>query len=267
MRDGRAKPDFGGAIWKVQHANVHIAAFAAEGERYFAKRPYQVVQTSDEETGRHGYHLYERLPFPARPLALLVGDAVHNLRSALDHLACACAIARGGDPASTQFPILKVETGLCKRLKADLAEAGPRAIELVRGLSPTPLGNPMLSALHELDIIDKHRLMLPHACAMDVEIQVGGFDGLPIITARGATMPPDSTSRFIPAPSGYELAVAHDFSFTGDIIFPPATPFAGKPCVETLTDLSYHVADIVQLFEQAFCTLRLSHSIARPAPR
>ena len=256
-------PDFGDAVCKVERANAHIAAFATDAERYFAKRPYQAVQTPDIDTGQPGYHLYERLPFPSRGLALLVGDAVHNLRAALDHLVCACALAHGGDPTSTQFPILQGDSGLGRRLKHDVGGAGPRAIEIVRGLTPSQSGNPKLFSLHMLDVIDKHRLILPLACAMDVAIQVGGYDGLPVVTARGRTAPPARTSCFIPAPAGYENALAHDFSFTGDVIFPPDTPLAGEPCVKALYDLSAHVADIVAMFENGLGTVEISHAISR----
>jgi hypothetical protein len=257
------RPDFAGAIVKVENANRHIAALADEAGRYFGKRPYQVVQTPHVDTGQPGYYLYERLGFPDRRLALFVGDALHNLRSALDHLVCACAIAAGESPEHTQFPILLKETGLEQKLAKDLAKAGPTAIAIVRALAPTPSGNPMLAALHQLDIVDKHRLILPVACTMDVEVQVGGFEDMPVVTARGVTEPPERTSCFIPAPAGYESGVAHDFSFTGDIIFPADTPLAGRPCVEALYELSGIVADIVMAFEQAFGTIAMSRGISR----
>ena len=114
-----------------------------------------------------------------------------------------------------------------------------------------------------LDVIDKHRLILPLACAMDVAIQVGGYERLPVVTARGRTAPPARTSCFIPAPTGYENALAHDFSFTGDVIFPPDAPLAGEPCVEALYELSAHVADIVALFEKGLGTVEMSHAISR----
>ena len=257
------RPDFAGAVAKVEHANRHIAAFAQTAGCYFAKRPYQVVQTPHTDTGEPGYYLYERLVFPDRRLALFVGDALHNLRSALDHLVSACAIAHGESPGRTQFPILLKETGLQHKLLQDLDRAGPVAIGLVRALAPTPLGNPMLAALHELDITDKHRLILPVACTMDVTIQVGGFEGKPVVTAKGITSPPERTSCFVPAPAGYEACIAHDFSFTGDVVFPAGMPLAGQPCVETLYELSAVVADIVSAFEQRFGTLQLSHGISR----
>lgn len=263
MAASSVQPDFAGAIAKVEHANRHIAALAKEAGRYFAKRPYQVVQTAHSDTGEAGYYLYERFGFPDRLLALFIGDALHNLRSALDHLACACVIARGGTPDRTQFPILLKETGFEGKLREDLGKAGPVAIDLVRALSPTPTGNSMLAALHQLDVADKHRLILPVACTMDVTIQVGGFEGKPVVTAKGATSPPERTSCFVPAPAGYEACIAHDFSFTGDVVFPAGTPLAGQPCVEALYELSAVVADIVIAFEQAFGTPRLSHRISR----
>ncbi len=257
------RPDFAGAVVKVEHANRHIAAFAQEASRYFAKRPYQAIQAAHTDTGEPGYYLYERLLFPDRRLALFIGDALHNMRSALDHLACACATARGATFNRTQFPILLKEAGFEKKLRDDLCDAGPLAIDLVRALAPTPTGNPQLAALHELDIIDKHRLILPVACTMNVEIQVGGFEGMPVVTARGDTFSPEGTSCFVPAPAGYEACIAHDFTFSGDVVFPAGTPLAGQPCVETLYELSAVVADIIIAFEQRFGTLRLSHGISR----
>ncbi len=140
------------------------------------------------------------------------------------------------------------------------------AIGLVRGLAPTPLGNPRLAALHKLDIIDKHGLILPVACTMNVEIQVGGFEGIPVVTTRGGTAPDERTSCFVPAPAGYEACIAHDFSFAGMSSF-AGTPLAGQPCVETLYELSAVVADIVIAFEQGFGTNRLSHDISRKDER
>lgn len=257
------KPSFAGAIAKVDHANRHIRSFAAEVGRWFAKHPYQTVQTAHETTGEPGYYLYCRLPLPDRHLALFIGDALHNLRAALDHLACACAIANGENAEHVQFPVLRKETGLGQALKDHLGKAGPLAINLVRALAPTPLRNPLLAGLHQLDIEDKHQLILPVTHSMAVEVAVGAFEQLAIVKTRGATEPPVRTSCFIPAPPGYEQSIAHDFDYSGDILFPAGTPFAGMPCLETLNELSWMVADIVVSFEQAFGAPRLSHCISR----
>lgn len=255
------RPDFAGAVAKVARAQVHIKAISDEAERYFKKRPYQVLQTPHPDTGQPGYALYERLPFPDRRFALLIGDAVHNLRAALDHIVTACAVAYGKPPNRTQFPIERDEKRFEAAIERQAADAGPLARDLLRTVRAWPVENPLLCALHELDIIDKHRLILAVACTMDIEIQVGAMNGLPVVTERAATDPPRSTSRFIPARPGYENAIAHDFSFTGDVIFPESEPLAGEPCVETLEKMVKMVADIIVSFEVGFNTIRLAQSL------
>lgn len=133
----------------------------------------------------------------------------------------------------------------------------------MRELAPTPLRNPLLAGLHLLDIQDKHQLILPVTHSMAVEVAVGAFEQLAIVKAHGAAEPPVRTSCFIPAPPGYEQSIAHDFDYNGDILFPAGTPFAGMPCLETLNELSWMVADIVVRFENVFGVPSLSHYISR----
>lgn len=45
------RPNFAGAVAKVEHANRHVAVFTQTAGRYFAKRPYQAVQTPHTYTG------------------------------------------------------------------------------------------------------------------------------------------------------------------------------------------------------------------------
>lgn len=262
-----SQPSFAGAIAKVDQANRHIRSFAEEAGKWFAKYPYQTVQSLHEDTGESGYYLYCRLPLPDRTLALFIGDALHNLRAGLDHLVSACAIANGETVDRVQFPILLNETGLERRLKADLKKAGRLAIDLVREIAPTPLGNPLLAGLHQLDVEDKHRLILPVTHSMSVEVTTGAFEGISVVKVRGEAAPPIRTSCFIPAPPGYEQSIAHDFEYTGDIIFPAETPFPGMPCLETLNEISWSVADIIAKFERAFNAPRLSHCISRQGRR
>lgn len=254
-------PDFAGAVRKVEHAGLHIASFEREAERHFSKRPYDVVQTPHVDTLQPGYYLSERRAFPDQRFALLLGDVLHNLRSALDHLAHACAVANGEAGKHSQFPILLKETGLEAKLTKDLTTAGPMAIEIVRSFAPTPSGNPILAALHELNIMDKHRLILPVACTMNVSVKVGGFERMPVVTARGVASPEPGGSCFIPAPPGYEMGIAHDFSFTGDIVFPAGSILAGQPCIECLLEMSAVVIDVISAFETGFGTQRLTAGI------
>jgi hypothetical protein len=66
------------------------------------------VVGDDERDGREYAFWVTEVP-PIDPvIGLVVGDAVHNLRSSLDHLACELVIAGGGTPSEhTAFPILR----------------------------------------------------------------------------------------------------------------------------------------------------------------
>ena len=98
-------------------------------------------------------------------ITLPLGDAVHNLRAALDHLVCQLAIAAGNPTAcekKTQFPIFK---NGAKASYSKIESISPAAQTAIKELQPfrrrpdDPEGDP-LWVLSELDNIDKHRLLL-----------------------------------------------------------------------------------------------------------
>jgi hypothetical protein len=99
-----------------------------------------------------------------------LGDAVHNLRSALDHAICQLAVANGNASAcerrQTQFPIYADGTpDHLKRLDGWIRPVCDAAKDVIRALQPykrrpqDPYTDP-LWFLSELDNIDKHRLLL-----------------------------------------------------------------------------------------------------------
>lgn len=257
------KPDFSSAILKVERANTHIADCDAAIGLYFSEYPYNVGQEFDLESGRHGFHLYARQPFPERRIALFIGDAVHNLRSALDHLIAACADANGKTFNDTQFVIGNDEGHFERRLKDGAKKAGPLAMEILTRLQPYSGGNDAFYTIHKLDLTDKHQLVLPVACTVDVTIATGAFNGLPVEHVSGSIYSGDNRSEFIPTPPGYETAIPMEMSFTGEVVFARDTLLAGQPCVATLRELSATVADAIHLFESEFDTVKLSSAIAR----
>ncbi len=156
---------------KVEWSKNHLDRLEMEIAEWRALQPYRLGRHRDEvpETEFVGTIRLEP-PIPAS-FALLSGDAVHNLRSALDHLACALVEARDPStsetgPAQVEFPIFRDEGEFDRRVfnparprrinKIDLAaQAAIRRVQ--------PFTNPgaalfdPLWVLHRLDIIDKHR--------------------------------------------------------------------------------------------------------------
>ncbi|PZR65211.1 MAG: hypothetical protein DLM71_00110 [Chloroflexi bacterium] len=73
-----------GARAKVVRAKEHLRSLEERVADFVESDPYRVVRDLDPQTGAHRrYAVIERQPPPELPL--IIGDAVHNLRSALDH--------------------------------------------------------------------------------------------------------------------------------------------------------------------------------------
>ena len=70
---------------KLGRAKEHVVELRRELEAYFSREPYAASHDYDPETRCHIFRAVVREPPPTR-FALIVGDAVHNSRAALDHL-------------------------------------------------------------------------------------------------------------------------------------------------------------------------------------
>lgn len=95
-------------------------------------------------------------------IPLLFGDAVHNLRSALDHLARQLVIANNATPRDgprgTSFVIWTSKPAYLHQRATIEQIIGRRATLVLDGIRPYARGNPNLWQLNALDIIDKHRV-------------------------------------------------------------------------------------------------------------
>lgn len=98
---------------------------------------------------------------PPGIIPLLIGDVIHNLRSALDILICDVARLRDLGKRQFKFPFAESEAKLLKILKDEHKRIGDDVCDAILALQPYTGGNPLLRGLHDLDIIDKHRLILP----------------------------------------------------------------------------------------------------------
>jgi len=103
---------------------------------------------------------------PAVPL--IIGDCIHNARSALDHLVGQLAVLNNAPTESiskTSFPVClepsEFERAVAKRIAPFIS---PAALAEIEKLQPSATGNAgkddVLWVLSQLDIIDKHRLLI-----------------------------------------------------------------------------------------------------------
>jgi hypothetical protein len=91
---------------KIQRAEKHISDLNVEVSAFLATNPYSAIRHDDPKTGNYELRLWTRDCLPQ--LLTILGDAIHNLRSALDHLACELVRANGGTVTDqTAFPIAR----------------------------------------------------------------------------------------------------------------------------------------------------------------
>jgi hypothetical protein len=76
---------FESALLKLQRANHHITNLERQFDAFVAEKPHRISIQNHPETGELSVRVRFLKQLP-RELALITGDAVHNLRVALDHL-------------------------------------------------------------------------------------------------------------------------------------------------------------------------------------
>jgi hypothetical protein len=154
---------------KLDRAEHHLKDLDAEITRYLDGNPYEVVRIPKchQHTDCWRYKLRTRPIDPG--CALVLGDAVHNMRSALDHLAVALS---QNDEAS--FPIVtddidnpRTQRDHKARSRFNRAVKGmpPKAITAIRAFQPYHEATKVdrrtqgLAVLSYIDNADKHRAL------------------------------------------------------------------------------------------------------------
>ena len=169
-----------GARLKIERARYHLKSLGHETRVFTESDPYRTVIELDPETRHQIVRIRLRQPEHRIPLrlGLIAGDAIHCLRSALDHLAWQLAVIGDGPDRSTQFPLFddaKEYRGKEHRLLHGVAKGHRARIEALQPYHVKQLvdagkllerGDPRLvnvalMAIGRLDNVDKHRLILP----------------------------------------------------------------------------------------------------------
>jgi hypothetical protein len=241
--------DYSGALLKVERAEVHISELDFLLFTYLRRRPYCIVQKMDFETEEFGFEitLTERPPATA---ALLLGDALHNLRAALDHTISAIAAAGGHPIEKTFFPFASSSATIEQAIKKGVALAGEEAMNICRGLSPYPGGNDALWGLHAADIADKHRAIIPGAAYGNFQFRL-----LPNSNQQGVGIevpihPLGDEPYFVPGINGREHETPSEIGLSLDVIFPTNGPLGGYPMVATLFELRRLVLEAIGEFQK-----------------
>ncbi|NNF14661.1 MAG: hypothetical protein HKN72_15650 [Gemmatimonadetes bacterium] len=248
---------------KVDRAHGHLRSLRGELSTYFSRQPFEVAVKRDPETRKPIYFVSKAEPVPDR-LAVVAGDVIQNLVTALDHLAyqlvCVSTNDAPPNPHRVYFPIARDADTYEKGKRRKLDGASDAAIAAVDELEPYQGGNDTLWTMQQLNNVEKHRLLVT------VGAQAGGVNlgqlGAHLVES---TFPPEavealkSMSLYIqpvdkgfPLEPGFELLLGApdeppnpDQQFRFDVALHEPGIADGRPLIPLLEDFAKTVQLVV----------------------
>ncbi|MEZ7207098.1 hypothetical protein [Pseudoalteromonas sp. DY56-GL79] len=175
---------FVGTELKIVRAKSHIRELENQLVDYIKSKPFKVVVESEDGGSNHLWTLRVKHDIPMI-FAAIIGDVIHNLRASLDLLATELVEHAGQDAKNVYFPFGNDADGLEQMIKKRrIDKAGQGVVDIVRDLKPYTGGNKLLRSLHDLDITDKHKSLVPVAHYAGIKnFQMNGASG-PMLTIQ-----------------------------------------------------------------------------------
>lgn len=247
------------AYLKIDRAAEHVDELSALLRE---KRPFRYVLETNTKTNERSTYAKKDEAVVDR-CALIAGEALYALRSALDHAYWVVVSPIASDERArkaVQFPFSETAARLEEGVKNRLAhKVSTDFFSFIVGLSPhgETGGNSLLYLLHDWNATDKHRTLVPTAdySALDFAILRKQIPDMPNITGhittsqggRDITWPlrPDIRKGLglpgLPIARIYE----QELEVPVDIVFPIAQPGALLELEPTLNQLVGLVRSIV----------------------
>jgi hypothetical protein len=240
---------FEGSKLKIKRAKKHIrdldhriAAFVDDFDGPFAD--------TDRQTGHLLLNFPPDVGLPLE-LSVIIGDAIHNLRTALDLAWVDICEHLGVEVTSkTSFPIRETRKELVDALNGAPKIKGNAMLyeRIVDDIKPYARGNDALWPLHRLDIVDKHKLILPVfdsvVITLYIEDELGNIYEALVVKTRGREL----TSRY---------GVGHKYKGKGhaelNIFFDMRSPIMqNEPIRPTLSLFVSRVEEAIRKLESVF---------------
>ena len=244
-----------GSLLKRDLAYKHFLDAQTAISEFLDSRPYEIASDEESEPGNLLFWITLRQE-PPREIALWAGEAIHNLRSALDHIVYEISSKREPRPTRTGFPILIEETGWDRKDKRGKIRVDSglhqvrllpdKAVAIIRDLQPWPRPEPFwpdlfgpnrkrLEELHSLNVAAKHKnLNLAVSCVDIVGSGTKPSQGLKIEHVYRGLLQPDTRTLlfgFVDPSNAYE-----EFLPQLDVVFSEG-PAPEEPVLHKLGEL------------------------------
>lgn len=264
---------------KLERAEHHIRDLKRLWSEFVEKDAYPFVHHDDLKSGYRLYRLRYASPVPS-DIPLILGDAVHNLRSVLDHLIYRLIViaTNGTGPfGGAYFPVgetlAKFQEALARTSECKSKTGGKiqrlrqDAMKAITTIQPYEGGRGVLLwNIHQLDIRDKHYVLLavgssnpkhsslPSEVA-DIKKKFLGIENNGLTPAMASKVYLRSSANTVfPLKTGAELLrvplseVDENMYFTFEVAFGEPEILKGKPIVATLYRAAQLTRNIIRDF-------------------
>ncbi|MEZ8065079.1 MULTISPECIES: hypothetical protein [Vibrio] len=241
---------FVGTELKIVRAKSHIRELENQLVDYIKSKPFKVVVESEDGGSNHLWTLRVKHDIPMI-FAAIIGDVIHNLRASLDLLATELVEHAGQDAKNVYFPFGNDADGLEQMIKKRrIDKAGQGVVDIVRDLKPYTGGNKLLRSLHDLDITDKHKSLVPVAHYAGIKnFQMNGASG-PMLTIQNLHCGPIRDGMVLMSlPPAGNIRVGQSFNPSLKLCLDEDVIERDEELVETMHKYVGMVEDILQRFK------------------
>ena len=240
---------FYGARLKIERANRHIDELEyliCEIPKLYRQKGLSIT---DQGNGSMMISIEDLAPIGDK-IRMTLGDAIHNLRSALDHVWSALYREAGitGSKSLATFPFHETRINLINAIdESPIKKSFPEVEGLILDkLKPhrDEGGNSLLWTITKLDKLDKHNMVIPAITstqATDVKINLAG------------------DNKFIFANASENLLqtnIPFEHKHHGELIFEVTFPeggfLGGEAVLPSVVNMSEAVSESVELFSATF---------------
>lgn len=240
---------FHGPKLKIERAKHHINDLHRRLKIFEATNFYRLLIEYNPNTDKNILKVTQTQPIPD-DFALVIGDALHNLKSALDFSVSDVLLkVIGRRSKHAKFPVYSTRDSLVGAIKGgDINQAPKEIIDfIVDVVKPYDGGNEAICALHEFDILDKHMLLLP-------VVQFGVLTDFALENDRGAEwtgLTFGLETGIVYLPQRGKLKITNNGQASMFMYFDKGLPFENKPIIPTLIQFAELVSGIIESFERA----------------
>jgi hypothetical protein len=234
---------FEGAHAKLGRASQHIVELKALFEEFLSK-PFCEIAVEDEPNGRKRIVVRSVARLPPDS-AVIVGDAVHNIRAALDH-AMVQLLGRSKD---AYFPVGKTRADAEGHATFRWIKINKPALAtlLQQKIVTYETGGPSIWAASRLDNVDKHNLLIPNLVVKKLAGVRLETPNLRMGAGNDFFLEEGGVVNFASIPDG-PITIIDPGTPAAALLF-AADPLVGHPIVSSLEEMMKQASEAIAILE------------------